>query len=74
MDNDELNTHKEKLGARIKLLREKTGVSGRAFSLKADVEHHQLINIEKGRVDPRYSTLLKISATLEISVQELISF
>lgn len=49
----------------------KKELSTRALPLLADIEHHQIINIEKGRVI-RLSTLLKISKTLGILLEELI--
>ncbi|CAM4401883.1 Helix-turn-helix [Pedobacter westerhofensis] len=63
-----------KLGARIKMMREKNGYSIRSFALIADMEHPQLINIEKGRVDLRLSTMKKIADALVIEVDELLRF
>lgn len=74
MNIGELNLYKEKLGERIKTLREKKDLGVRAFALLADIEHHQLINIEKGRVDVRYSTIIKISVTLGIEPKDLLNF
>jgi transcriptional regulator with XRE-family HTH domain len=65
---------KEKLGEKIRSLRIAKALSLRAFALLADIEHHQLINIEKGRVDLRLSTLKKIADALEIGLAELLSF
>lgn len=64
---------KEKLGEKIRSLRIAKALSLRAFALLADIEHHQLINIEKGRVDLRLSTLKKIADALEIGLAELLS-
>lgn len=74
MLKDELINHKEKLGKRIAQFREEKEYGVRQFALLCDIEHHQLINIEKGRVDPRYSTLLKISKGLGIHVSDLLNF
>ena len=73
MNNSEFNLHKERLGERIKMLREEKGYKVREFALLADIEHHQLINIEKGRVDMRFSTLYKIASAFDLSVSELIN-
>ncbi|RZK13197.1 MAG: XRE family transcriptional regulator [Flavobacterium sp.] len=74
MNISELNVYKEKLGERIRSLREKKELSVRAFALIADIEHHQLINIEKGRVDVRYSTIIKLATAFEIQPKDLLSF
>ncbi|WP_293298606.1 helix-turn-helix transcriptional regulator [Pedobacter sp. UBA4863] len=74
MIKSELDINKEKLGQRIESLRTLKDYGVREFALLAEIEHHQLINIEKGRVDPRYSTLIKISKALEIEIKELLNF
>jgi len=63
---------REKLGERIRSLREGKGMSIRQFALLANIEHPQLINIEKGRVDLKLSTLNKISKGLEINLGKLL--
>ncbi|PST84977.1 XRE family transcriptional regulator [Pedobacter yulinensis] len=62
------------LGKRITDLRNERAVGLRKFALIADMEHHQLIDIEKGRRDPRILTLRKIAAAFEMSLPELLSF
>ena len=57
------------LGNKVEALR-----SAKKFALLADIEHHQLINIEKGRVDIRLSTLVKIAKGLGIEPKELLDF
>ncbi|WP_129717230.1 helix-turn-helix domain-containing protein [Pedobacter sp. SYP-B3415] len=71
-DGDE-ELFKVALGKRITVLRKDRELSLRKFALIADIEHHQLINIEKGRVDPRLSTLRKIAVAFEISLPDLLS-
>lgn len=61
------------LGKRITSLRKERAHSLRKFALLAELEHHQLINIEKGRVDPRISTLRKIAAAFDISLPDLLT-
>jgi len=65
---------KETLGKRIAYLRTQKNFGVREFALVADLEHHQLINIEKGRVDIRLSTLIKISKGLAVEPKELLDF
>lgn len=60
-----------KVGQRITALRKKNTMSIRKFALLANIEHHQLINIEKGRVDMRLSTLEKIAVALNIHIGAL---
>jgi transcriptional regulator with XRE-family HTH domain len=60
-----------KVGQRITVFRKLRSISIRKFALLADIEHHQLINIEKGRVDIRLSTLQKIALALGISIGAL---
>lgn len=74
MHNSEMDNFKEGLGNRIKELREGKKLGVREFALLADIEHHQLINIEKGRVDMRVSTLKKIAGGLSITLSELVDF
>lgn len=74
MNISELNVYKEKLGERVRCLREERELSVRAFALVADIEHHQLINIEKGRIDVRYSTIIKLATAFEIQPKDLLSF
>ena len=74
METASLELLKEKLGERIRALRDIKGLSLRKFALLAEIEHPQLINIEKGRVDLKLSTLNKIAKGFEINVAELFNF
>ena len=74
MHNSDMVNFKEGLGSRIKGLREGKKLGVREFALLADIEHHQLINIEKGRVDMRISTLRKIAGAFSITLSELVDF
>jgi transcriptional regulator with XRE-family HTH domain len=62
------------LGNRIEELRTSKKYGVREFSLIADIEHHQLINVEKGRIDVRLRTLRKIAIGLNVEVMELFNF
>lgn len=65
---------KEILGKKIEFLRIQKSFGVRQFALIAEIEHHQLINIEKGRVDIRMSTLIKIAKALGVEAKELLDF
>ena len=72
--SDKNEIFKEVLGKKIEKLRTQKGFGVREFALIADIEHHQLINIEKGRVDIRLSTLIKIAKGLGAEAKELLDF
>lgn len=72
--SDNQQSFKEILGKKIERLRTQKKFGVREFALVADIEHHQLINIEKGRVDIRLSTLLKIAKGLGVEAKELLDF
>ena len=65
---------KEKLGNKIAEIRAQKKLGVREFALIAGIEHPQLINIEKGRVDIRVGTLLKIAKGLGVEAKELLDF
>ena len=65
---------KEILGNQILKYRLEKGFGVRELALLAGIEHHQLINIEKGRVDIRLSTLLKIAKALNLKAKDLLDF
>ncbi|NQX52269.1 helix-turn-helix transcriptional regulator [Pedobacter panaciterrae] len=71
MDIDDLDSLKDKLGKRIKELRAERGLGVRQFALMAEMEHPQLINIEKGRVDVKLATIYKIAKALKLHPKEL---
>jgi len=72
--NSETKSFKEILGTRISSERVGRGLGVRELALIAGIEHHQLINIEKGRVDIRLSTLLKIAKALNVKARDLLDF
>lgn len=71
-----MNTKEEKyfqkLGAKIKQLREEKGIDQKSFAFDCEIGRTQLYMIEKGRTNPRLLTLMKIADGLEISVSELL--
>jgi len=68
---DDFDSLKDKLGKRIRELREERGLGVRQFALIAEIEHPQLINIEKGRVDVKLATIHKIAKAFKIHPKEL---
>ena len=62
----------QKLGNRIKQLREERGLDQKAFAFDCEIGRTQLYMIENGKTNPRLLTLMKIANGLEISIQELL--
>lgn len=61
------------VGERLKILREKQGMSQRELARRAGVTNGTLSNIELGRVSPSVASLEKILNTIPISMQEFFS-
>ena len=64
----------EKLGARIKQLREEKGLDQKTFAFDCEIGRTQLYMIENGKTNPRLLTLIKIAKGLELSLKKLIDF
>ena len=62
----------QKLGAKIKRLREEKEIGQKAFAFDCEIGRTQLYMIENGKTNPRLLTLMKIADGLEISVSELL--
>ncbi|WP_299555489.1 helix-turn-helix transcriptional regulator [Seonamhaeicola sp.] len=62
----------QKLGAKIRQLREEKEIDQKSFAFDCEIGRTQLYMIEKGRTNPRLLTLMKIAAGLEISISELL--
>jgi transcriptional regulator with XRE-family HTH domain len=65
---------KRELGHRIKSLRKKKGLTIEKLAYENDLAKGNLSEIEKGKIDPKLSTLEKIADGLEISLKELFDF
>ena len=62
------------LGERIRLLREKRGISLKHFESKEySIDRHALSDIEKGKKIPNFYTLYRISKVLGIPLEEFVS-
>jgi transcriptional regulator with XRE-family HTH domain len=62
----------QRLGAKIKQLREEKEIDQKSFAFDCEIGRTQLYMIEKGRTNPRLLTLMKIADGLEISISELL--
>ena len=62
----------QKLGAKIKRLREEKEIDQKSFAFDCEIGRTQLYMIEKGKTNPRMLTLMKIADGLEISISELL--
>ncbi|MFL0085039.1 helix-turn-helix transcriptional regulator [Tenacibaculum maritimum] len=62
----------QKLGSKIKKLREEKGIDQKSFAFDCEIGRIQLYMIENGKTNPRLLTLIKIANGLEIPVYELL--
>lgn len=62
----------QKIGQRIRELRESKGFSQQNLAAICNFEKANLSRIEAGRTNPTVSTLYKISQALEITISELV--
>ena len=67
-----INELQQKIGARIRGLRESKGVSQQNLAAICNFEKANLSRIEAGRTNPTISTLFKISQALDITISELV--
>lgn len=63
-----------KLGYKIKYLRSKKGLSQLDLSLKTGLTTRTISRIECGTIDPKYSTLVRISVALDSKLIDLLNF
>ena len=73
MDSLDIQQLKEGIGQKRFRLRTEKGLSTRKLAVLADMEHHQILAIEKGMTDVRLSTLVKLCCALEITLVDLFS-
>lgn len=59
------------LGYHLRTLRKSKKMTLEQLACDANVEISQIYRIEKGKVNPTFTTLLAISSGLEISMREL---
>lgn len=70
----EISERRKQLGFTIKALREKQGLSQRAFSLMVGVNRSHLENIESGKTSAGIDVLCRIADGLDVKVRDLIDF
>lgn len=61
-----------RIGERVKTLREKAGISGNAFAKQAGISQAYLWEIENGKTEPSISSLEKIAIALGTTLKSLI--
>ena len=67
-------TNKQQLGIRIQELRKNLNLTQQELGEKCELSYKYLGNIERGRENPTFETLLKISKGLEIETWSLFIF
>lgn len=60
------------LGARIRFLRKRAGLSLRTFGMMVGVHHNQILLIEQGKSNPSLQTLLRIADGLDVPLADLL--
>lgn len=70
--NTEEKKYFQKLGAKIKQLREEKGIDQKSFAFDCGIGRTQLYMIENGKTNPRLLTLIKIAQGLDMPVDELL--
>jgi transcriptional regulator with XRE-family HTH domain len=68
----EINQLQQKIGERIRFLRESKGISQQNLAAVCNFEKANLSRIEAGRTNPTISTLYKISQALEVNISVLV--
>ncbi len=63
-----------RLGYKIKYERVKRKISQLDLSLKTGLTTRTISRIECGTIDPKYSTLVKISKALDLDIKNLLDF
>lgn len=76
VDEDSFNTERQELlksfAARLRELREQSGISQEAFSERARMHRTSIGYFEQARREPTLSTLLILSDTLGVSLDTLV--
>lgn len=60
------------LGTRLRKLRLENDMSIRALSERAGLDKNQILRVERGEADPKYTTLYRIAEALGVSVGDLL--
>ena len=62
-----------KFGDRVKMLRTSKNLTLEALAFAIEVEISQIHRIEKGKINPTYTTLIALAEGLEISISDLVN-
>ncbi len=62
----------ESFGERLKQLRRERLLTQRQLAARADIALSTIVNIEKSHTEPRFETIRKLAAALEVDPQELV--
>jgi transcriptional regulator with XRE-family HTH domain len=65
---------KQMIGARIKEIRTKRGITQERLSERMEINPKYLSGIERGKENPTLNTLIKLSESLEVHIGEIFSF
>ena len=65
---------KQMIGARIKEIRSKRGITQDQLSERMEINPKYLSSIERGKENPTLNTLINLSRSLEINIDEVFSF
>ena len=65
---------KQMIGARIKEIRAKKGITQERLSERMEINPKYLSSIERGKENPTLNTLIKLSESLEVDIGEIFSF
>ena len=62
----------EELGDRVRILREREGLSQEKLALMVDIDRTYLLDLEQGRRNASIESLVKLSRGLDITLSELL--
>ena len=65
---------KQMIGARIKEIRTKKGITQEGLSERMGINPKYLSSIERGKENPTLNTFIKLSESLEVDLGEIFSF
>jgi putative transcriptional regulator len=62
----------ERMGARIRKLRDQRGWSQANLAARSSISREYLARMETGRQDPRISVMVRLAKVLRVTVDELV--
>lgn len=74
MTFDEKLVFQQKIGMRIKELRESKGITQRGLAFDCGIDPPNLFRLENGGTNPTLYTLKKIADKLNVTLSELVAF